>query len=118
MDVSITDITDVEKEILINVSAEELGPHFEKAYREYLPKIEIKGFRKGKAPLDLVKQIHGEAIEYNALDSIASEVYRDVIKERDIHPIGDPVLTDMDYKLGEALTFKIKYQIKPSFQLG
>jgi trigger factor len=117
MEVSITDINDVEKEIAINVSAEELGPHFEQAYKEYLPKIEIKGFRKGKAPLDLVKKIHGESIEYNSLDTVASNVYRRVIEERKIHPIGEPVLTDIHYQRGTNLSFKIKYEIKPSFEL-
>ncbi|HTK81204.1 MAG TPA: trigger factor [Bacteroidota bacterium] len=118
MDISITDITDVEKEISIHASASELEPHLEKAYKRYAPTIEIKGFRKGKAPIDLVKKIHGESIEYNALDTIASEIYRNVVQERDIHPIGDPVLTDIDYKRGEALSFKIKYELKPNFQLG
>ncbi len=117
MEIAITDITEVEKEISIQTTADELVPHLEEAYRRYLPKIEIKGFRKGKAPLEMVKKIHGEMIEYNSLDTIASEVYRRVISERNIHPIGDPVLTDMDYKRGEQLSFKIKYEIKPTVQL-
>lgn len=117
MDVSITDITDVEKEISIQTTAEELTPHLEEAYKRYLPKIEIKGFRKGKAPLEMVKKIHGEMIEYNSLDAIASDVYRQVITERHIQPIGEPVLTNMDYKRGEQLSFKIKYEIKPAFHL-
>ena len=117
MEVSITDITEVEKEISINVPAGELVPHFEKAYIRHLPNIEIKGFRKGKAPLDLVKKIHGESIEYNALDAVASDVYRQIIEERNIQPIGEPVLTDMDYRRGEAFRFKIKYEIKPSVDL-
>ena len=58
MDISITDITDVEKEISIHASAGELEPHFEKAYKRYAPTIEIKGFRKGKSPMDLVKKLH------------------------------------------------------------
>jgi trigger factor len=117
MEVSITDINEVEKEIHIHATADELIPHFEKAYRKQLPKIEIKGFRKGKAPLDLVKKIHGEAIEYNSLDSVASDMYRQVAEERHIHPIGEPVLTDIDYKRGETLSFKIKYEIKPTIEL-
>jgi len=117
MEISITDITDVEKEIQIQTTAAELVPHFEEAYKRYQPKIEIRGFRKGKAPLDLVKKLHGESIEYNALDTIASDVYRKVVQERDLRPIGDPVLTDMDYKRGEALTFKIKYEVKPQVEL-
>ncbi|MBI4546734.1 MAG: trigger factor [Ignavibacteriae bacterium] len=117
MEVSITDITEVEKEIQIHASADELAPHFEEAYKRYQPKIEIKGFRKGKAPLDLIKKIYGESIEYDALDTIASNVYRQVVTEKDIQPIGQPVLTDIDYKRGEALTFKIKFEIKPNVEL-
>lgn len=117
MEVSITDITDVEKEILIQATADDLAPHFEKAYERYQAKIEIRGFRKGKAPLDLVKKIHGESIEYNSLDSVASDVYRQVVEEKNIKPIGEPVLTDIDYKRGQLLTFKIKYEVKPKVEL-
>jgi trigger factor len=113
MDVAITDINEVEKEITIHASATELLPHFDKAYQKHRAKIELKGFRKGKAPLDLVKKLHGEAIVYDSLSEIATDFYRKVISDRDIHPIGEPVLTDMQYKPGEDLSFKVKYQIKP-----
>lgn len=117
MDVSITDISDVEKEVKVHATAEELVPHFEKAYRQQLPKIELRGFRKGKAPLEMVKKLYGEAIEYDSLDGVANDMYREVIRTRDIHPIGDPVLTDINYQRGQALTFTIKYQVKPHIEL-
>ena len=117
MEVSIVDISDVEKEIQIQASATELAPHFEEAYKRYQPKIEIRGFRKGKAPLDLVKKIHGESIEYNSLDTIASDFYRQAVEERNIKPIGEPVIIDLNYKRGENLSFKIKYEIKPAIEL-
>lgn len=117
MEVAITDITDVEKEISIQTTPDELIPHFEEAYKNQLPKIEIKGFRKGKAPLEMVKKLHGELIEYNSLDTIATEFYRQIINERNIRPIGEPVLTDINYKRGESLSFKIKYEIKPVIKL-
>lgn len=117
MEVSITDISDVEKEIQIRASAEELIPHFDEAYRRFQPTIEFHGFRKGKVPLGLLKKVHGESIEYKSLDTIASTIYRKAIEERNIHPIGDPVLVDIDYKRGEALNFKIKYEVKPIFDL-
>lgn len=118
MEVSVTDINDVQKEIHIVATPEELIPHFEEAYKRQQPKVEIKGFRKGKAPLDLVKKLHGESIEYNSLDHIASDIYRIVVEERHIHPIGEPVLVDMNFKRGEPLSFKIKYEVKPTVTLG
>jgi trigger factor len=118
MDVAIKDLSEIEKEITIRTSAQELTPHFAKAYEKYRSKIELKGFRKGKAPLPMVIKLHGEAIEYESLNDIATDYYRQAITERDIQPIGDPVLVDMDYKRGEELSFKIKYEIKPVIRLG
>ena len=118
MEVAINDITQVEKELAIQISAEELTPHFEKAYRRYQPKFEVKGFRKGKVPLDLVKKMFGERIEYDSLDTVASDLYREVAKEKDIRPIGEPLLVDMDYKRGQSLAFKIKYEVLPPITLN
>lgn len=117
MEVLISDITDVEKEVQIVASAAELTPHIEEAYKRYQPKVEIKGFRKGKAPFDLIKRFYGESIEYGELDTIASDLYRQVVKERDIQPMGEPVLTDINYQRGEKLTFKVKYEIRPTIEL-
>src|SRR5262249_49722682 len=78
----------------------------------------IKGFRRGKAPLDMVKKLHGEAIEHGALDALANDFYRTAVEERNIHPLGSPVLTDLDYKRGEQLRFRVKYEVKPVITLG
>ncbi len=118
MEVAINDITEVEKELAIQISAEELTPHFEKAYQRYQPKFEVKGFRKGKVPLELVKKMYGQQIEYDSLDTVASDLYREVAKERNIHPIGEPLLVDMDYKRGQSLAFKIKYEVLPLITLN
>ena len=117
MEVLISDITDVEKEIEIVATANELAPHIEDAYKRYQPKIEIDGFRKGKAPMHLIKRLYGESIEHSELSTIASDIYQQVIKEKDIHPVGEPVLTDIDYKRGEKLTFKVKYEVQPTIEL-
>jgi trigger factor len=117
MDVSVKDLTEVEKEIHVNIKNEELLPYFDKAYKEYASKVEIKGFRKGKAPLHLVKSMFGESIEYGSLDTVASDIFRAATNERNIRPIGDPTLTDIDYQRGQFLTFNVKYEIRPEFEL-
>lgn len=117
MQVFIKDITEVEKELQVHVTAKELEPHFDKAYKREQSKIEVKGFRKGKTPLDLVKKLYGESIEYDSLATIANEIYLQVIEERNLKPIGTPTLTDMKYKRHEELSFTIKYEVTPSFEL-
>lgn len=117
MEVTINNLTDCDREVEISLSPEELVPHFEQAYKKATPSIEIKGFRKGKAPLSLIKKMYGDSIEYDALDDIANDSFKKTIEERNIQPIGTPNLVDMKYKRGEPFTFKIKYEVKPDFEL-
>ncbi|TAK52227.1 MAG: trigger factor [Bacteroidetes bacterium] len=118
MDVSIIDHSDVEKEMHVTLAQEELQPHFERAYKREQAKIEIKGFRKGKAPLEMIKRFYGEAIEYEALDDIANDVFKTILKEKNIFPLGEPALTDMKFKPGEPLTFSVKYEVQPKVELN
>jgi len=115
--VTINTISEVEHEAEFEMSGEELQPHFEKAYEKFRPKAEIRGFRKGKVPLPMIKQMYGEAIEHDALDDIANEVYQKTMEERHINPIGRPSMTDMDFRRKEHFRFKIKYEVKPEIVL-
>ena len=117
MEVTIHTVTEVSREAEIEVNSVELQPYFEKAYREYMPKIEIRGFRKGKAPIELVRKLYGEMIEHEYLEKLAGELYRNVVKEKELKPIGEPTLTDMDFKRGERFWVKIQYDIRPTIQL-
>lgn len=117
MEVTINTLSDVSREVEIAVQASEIQSHFDKAYQDYRPKVEIKGFRKGKAPIELVKKLYGDLIEHEALNTVASDLYRTVVKEKELKPIGDPVIIDLDYKRGEQLRFKVQYDIRPTVEL-
>lgn len=117
LEVTIQTLSGVEQEAEIQVSGQELQPHFDKAYERYRKKADIKGFRKGKAPLDFIKRMYGEAIEYESLDSAADAFYRKAMEEKNIQPIGIPKLVDMDFRRGEHFRFKIKYEVRPNVPL-
>jgi trigger factor len=117
LEVNVHTLTEVSRELEIEVNAKEAQPYFDKAYREYGPKIDIRGFRKGKAPVELVRKLYGEMIEHEYLDKLATELYRQVVKEKDLKPIGDPTLTDMKYDRGQRFWVKIQYDIRPTITL-
>lgn len=118
MDVQINPISEVRHEAEISLTNDELQPHFDTAYRKYQPKVEVRGFRKGKVPMEMVKRLYGEAIEQEALDDVANEVYRKAMLDREIAPLGTPSMVDMDFKRGEHFRFKIQYDVRPSIALG
>jgi trigger factor len=113
VEVTVESLSDVLRTAEITATPEELAPHFNKAYLEYRKKIEIRGFRKGKAPIDIVKKLYGELIENDSLNEIASEFYRQAVKEKELKPIGEPLLIDLDYKHGEHFRCKIQYDVRP-----
>jgi trigger factor len=117
VETNIINTAEWERELEVTVNASELAPHFQKAYEQYRKKIEIKGFRKGKAPLEMIKRMYGESIEHESLDTVANDVYHKVAEEKNLKVIGEPTLVDIDYKRGEALRFKIRYEVRPEIQL-
>lgn len=117
MEVNINNLSEVLQEAEIEVSHAELLPHFEEAYKKYQPKVELKGFRKGKVPMEMVRRLYGEAIEQESLDTVASEFYRKAMTDRNIRPLGQPSMVDMDFKRGDHFRFKIQYEVKPTIDL-
>ena len=113
MEVTVQSLSDVLCAAEITATSEDLAPHFNKAYLQYRKKIEIRGFRKGKAPLDIVKKLYGDMIENDSLQEIATEFYRQAVREKELKPIGEPILVDMDYKHGENFRCKIQFDVRP-----
>ena len=117
MEVTINTLSDVQQEAAFRLTDEELKPHFDSAYKKFAPKAEIKGFRKGKVPMEMIKKLYGEAIERDALDDIATDSFRSAMVERNIEPLGQPTMVTMDFKRGEHFAFTIKYEVKPVIEL-
>lgn len=113
MEVTVQSLSEVSRQVEITATLEDLTPHFDKAYQEYRKKIEIRGFRKGKAPIDIVKKLYGDLIENDTLNEVATEMYLKAVKEKELKPIGEPVLVDMDYRRGESFRCKIQYDVRP-----
>ncbi|MBW7889118.1 MAG: trigger factor [Bacteroidetes bacterium] len=117
MEVTINTLSDCDREMDITMTTEELQPHFEDAYKKALPSIEIKGFRKGKVPLTVVKKMFGKSIEYQTVEDLTNETFRKEAESRNLNPIGVPTITKLNFKPGEPLSFKVKFEVKPEFEI-
>lgn len=117
METNFKDIDSVKKELEFILSYDELKPHFEKALVKYRNKASIPGFRKGKAPLAIVKKMVGDSLEYSALEEIANDVFRNHITENDIDILDVGAITDFNYEPQRRFQFKIEFEIKPEINL-
>jgi trigger factor len=117
LDTNIVTIDDCKRELRITLAAYELEPHYEKAYREAQPEIQVQGFRKGKVPLNIIKKRFGKSIENEAVETIATEVFKEAVKDLDVKPIGQPALKDIQRESDGSLGLTIGYEVLPEFEL-
>ncbi|MEX0823832.1 MAG: trigger factor [Balneolaceae bacterium] len=115
MDISVQDLTTVDKEITLKANREDLSPKFDKAFKKYQSQIQMPGFRPGKVPIGLVKKRFGKDIEMEEINSYVQEVYeKEIVPEHE--PVGETQMTDLKWENDELkVTFKVG--AKPEFEL-
>ncbi len=118
MEFKINKIDAVKQEVEFELSYSDLAPHFDKAIAKFAKKAEIPGFRKGKAPVSMIKRKYGDTIEQGSLEDVANDVYKQFLDENHVHPLGEAQLVDIDYDAKQLFKFKIKYEIKPDFEIS
>lgn len=107
----------IQRELEIKVDEAELQEAFDEAYKTMRSRLSLPGFRPGKAPMGMIKKMHGDAIEGDALERLAQEKFREAAEEHKIEPLGTPVMTDLHRHPGEGAHFKIMYEIPPTIEL-
>jgi trigger factor len=118
MDATISKASPVEYELEIHATAEDLEPKLNSALKEQRKQMDVQGFRKGKAPLGLVKKMHGEAIGYRVAEQYVQEVFEEEVDESDdIDPVGQPTMTALDYELDSDLRATIRFGVRPEVEL-
>src|SRR5205823_8913520 len=95
------------RELEIFVGEDEVNTAFDEAYKNIRPRITLPGFRPGKAPMSVIKKMHGDAIEGDTLEKIAQEKFKEYAETEKLQPIGAPVMTDLHRHHGEGAHFKI-----------
>lgn len=117
LDLQLNDIENSKKELTAELSYEELTPYFEKAFEDYRKKANIPGFRKGKVPMNMIKKLYGEGLEYSAIEDITNEVFVKYITDNKLDLLSKASIKEMDYKPKEKLTFKVEFEVMPEIKV-
>ena len=103
----------------IEIPAKDAVSYYNNAAKRLAQYVNIPGFRKGKAPRNIVEQNIGEdRIKHEALENALPRIFSDVIKENDFDVVAQPYVESYDYKIGEDLKIVAKIELRPDVTLG
>lgn len=106
-------------ELEITVSSHEFEAAVTKASKTLAKKVNVPGFRKGKAPRSIVERYVGSQTLYNeAVDDVIGPAYSQAVKETAIEPVDRPEVDLVQMEEGKDLVFKAKVTVKPEVELG
>ncbi len=105
--------------LTIEVSAERFNEAMKAAYKKSVGKINVPGFRKGKAPMAIIEKMYGSDVFYeDAANIIIPDAYEEEVSASDVEPVARPGIDVVQIEKGKSFIFTATVAIKPEVELG
>lgn len=105
--------------LTIEVSAEEFEAAMQKAYQKNKGKINVQGFRKGKAPRAMIEKMYGAGIFYeDAANMLIPDAYEKAAEESGLEIVSQPDIDVTQIEKGQSFIFTAEVAVKPEVTLG
>jgi len=111
------DISPSRKEIGIEIPAGEFEKEYEKVLGDYTQRVKIPGFRKGRAPRDMVKNLFDHDIRHDVYDALIPRFLEEELKLLGLNPVNVPSVRDLEHQDGAALRCTAAFEVLPGFEL-
>ena len=117
-----TKIEKIESNVIkleIRVAADKFNDAVKKAYSKNAKKFNIPGFRKGKAPMNMIKKFYGEGAFYeDAINICCDDTYPAAIEENNIRPIDYPEIDVVEVGEDKEFVYTATVTVYPEVELG
>ena len=105
--------------LTIEVPAEKFDAAVKNAYNKSKSRFNIPGFRKGKAPFNMIKKMYGVGVFYeDAVDEVIDASYPDAAKESGLEIVSRPSISIEEIEEGKAFVYTAVVAVKPEVTLG
>lgn len=117
LDVSVRDEAEGKRRLSIRVPAGRVEQVREAERRQLGSSLNLKGFRPGKVPPEVVEQRYGEVVVERTLRTVVQEAYREALVEADLRPVSDPELDEVRHRDDGDVTFEALVEVAPTPEL-
>lgn len=116
MKAQVEEISPIKKKLSIEVEPEDYKKELDATYRKLQKQVEIKGFRKGKVPREVLEKYYKDKAESDVLTHLLEHSYVWALTENKITPVAQPKISDLK-NIGQGLTYVAEVEIKPQIEI-
>ncbi len=111
-------VDDLTLQLNLNIEKADVADKVKKALNDYRRKAELKGFRKGMAPMSLIQKMHGTQALVESVNDKISESLQNYIVENKLNILGEPLPNDekqqaIDWENAESYDFVFDIALAP-----
>jgi len=118
MQVSIETTSGLERRLTVGVPAEQIDSRADERLKEAAKNIRINGFRKGKAPLKVIKKQYGEGVRQEILGDVINTSLQSAFEQEKVQPAGQPKIEITQFESGKDLEYAAVFEVYPEVALA
>ncbi len=118
MQVEVKELKENKKSLSIEVPKEEVEKRLSEAYTKISDSAFVPGFRKGKAPLKILKLYYGKEVKGQVKEELVEEYYKKAIDEKNLRVATEPEIKKVELEEGKPLKFEVVVETFSKFQIG
>ncbi|HET6280100.1 MAG TPA: trigger factor [Polyangia bacterium] len=112
MQITIEDISPVEKRVDFELPWADVAPKLDKAYNDLRRDVRLKGFRPGKVPRALIEKMYRRQVEDEVARDLIELSIGQAIQEKQIQPVAPPTVDTLELKSGAAFKFTARVEVR------
>ncbi len=113
MKVEVKELEGLKRELTIAIEAEQVNQQMEQLFGEVQKKANLKGFRPGKAPMNVIKQTYGDSVKADAIDELIKKSYPQALDEKALNVATHPTITNLDFNDDGSFNYTAEVEVMP-----
>jgi trigger factor len=108
-----TETEGLKRAFMLTIPAEDIEARVDKEVKRIAPQVRMPGFRPGKVPPNLIKKMHGDALQRDALNGAVQDGVQQLLQEQNVRPALQPQVELDSYEPGKDAEVRVKVEALP-----
>ncbi len=118
MQVSVEITGGLQRKLTVQVPSDEIEQEVSSRLNSLKSKVNLKGFRKGKVPFDVVKQHYDGSVRQEVLENTMRQTWQEALVQEKLRPAGNPQFSPQQAETGKEFEYSVTFEVYPDIEFG